>query len=51
MKCIFYEKEKLVKFAIEKIRDRIPLILNIAEGSTREAIRQAALAKAWGAYA
>ncbi|HRP54891.1 MAG TPA: hypothetical protein PLH26_02545 [Agriterribacter sp.] len=26
-------------------------MLNIAEGSTREAIRQAALAKAWGAYA
>jgi 4-hydroxy-tetrahydrodipicolinate synthase len=44
------EKEKLVKFAVEKIQDRVPVILNIAEGSTREAIRQAALAKAWGAH-
>ena len=44
------EKERLVKFAVEKIQDRIPVILNIAEGSTREAIQQAALAKAWGAH-
>ena len=44
------EKERLVKFAVEKMQDRIPVILNIAEGSTREAIQQAALAKAWGAH-
>lgn len=44
------EKERLVKFAVEKIQDHIPVILNIAEGSTREAIQQAALAKAWGAH-
>ena len=44
------EKERLVNFAVEKIQDRIPVILNIAEGSTREAIQQAALAKAWGAH-
>ena len=44
------EKERLVKFAVEKIQDRVPVILNIAEGSTREAVQQAALAKAWGAH-
>ncbi|HRO47191.1 dihydrodipicolinate synthase family protein [Agriterribacter sp.] len=43
------EKERLVKFAVEKIQNRIPVVLNIAEGATREAIQQAALAKAWGA--
>lgn len=43
------EKEKLVKFAIEKVSGRIPVIINIAEGSTREARRQANLAKEWGA--
>ena len=43
------EKEILVKFAVEKTADRIPVILNIAEGSTKEAIRQAAMAMDWGA--
>jgi 4-hydroxy-tetrahydrodipicolinate synthase len=43
------EKEKLVKFAVEKLAGRIPVIINIAEGSTREALQQAAYAKAWGA--
>ncbi len=43
------EKETLVKFAIEKIEDKVPVILNIAEGSTREAVNQAALARDWGA--
>jgi 4-hydroxy-tetrahydrodipicolinate synthase len=43
------EKEKLVKFAVEKVEGRIPVIINIAEGSTREALQQAAYAKAWGA--
>lgn len=42
------EKETLVKFAIEKIAGRIPVIINIAEGSTNEALRQAAYAKVWG---
>jgi 1-pyrroline-4-hydroxy-2-carboxylate deaminase len=42
------EKETLVKFAIEKSGGK-PVILNIAEGSTKEAVRQAALGKAWGA--
>lgn len=43
------EKETLVKFAIDKIKGRIPVILNIAEGATREAVNQAALARKWGA--
>lgn len=43
------EKEKLVKFAIEKINGRVPVILNIAEGATAEALKQAALAMQWGA--
>ncbi len=42
------EKERLVKFAIEK-SEGIPVVLNIAEGSTREALKQAAFARAWGA--
>ncbi len=43
------EKETLVKFAIEKINGKLPVVINIAEGSTREALQQAAFAKAWGA--
>jgi 1-pyrroline-4-hydroxy-2-carboxylate deaminase len=43
------EKEALVKFAVEKAGGRIPILLNIAEGSTRDAVRQAALAEEWGA--
>lgn len=43
------EKEKLVKFAIEKVGGKIPVILNIAEGSTRQALEQVDYAKAWGA--
>lgn len=43
------EKEALVKFALEKINGRVPVIINIAEGSTREALNQAAMATEWGA--
>jgi 1-pyrroline-4-hydroxy-2-carboxylate deaminase len=43
------EKEKLVKFAVEKVSGNVPVIINIAEGSTKEALKQAALAKQWGA--
>jgi 1-pyrroline-4-hydroxy-2-carboxylate deaminase len=43
------EKEKLVKFAIEKIQGKIPVVINIAEGSTKEALHQATLAREWGA--
>jgi dihydrodipicolinate synthase/N-acetylneuraminate lyase len=42
------EKETLVKFAIAHAGG-LPVILNIAEGSTREAVRQAELAGNWGA--
>ncbi len=43
------EKEILVKFAVEKCANKVPVLLNIAEGSTKEALQQAAYAKAWGA--
>ena len=43
------EKETLVKFAVEKTDGKVPVILNIAEGSTKDAIQQAALATQWGA--
>lgn len=43
------EKELLVKFSVKKLSGKLPVIMNIAEGSTREAVRQAALAKEWGA--
>lgn len=43
------EKETLVKFAIEKCEGKVPVVINIAEGSTREAVHQASLAKKWGA--
>lgn len=42
------EKAALVKFAVENVEDKIPVVLNIAEGATREAIRQAQLAAEWG---
>ena len=43
------EKETLVKFAVKKCERKIPVILNIAEGATKEALQQAAYAKEWGA--
>jgi len=43
------EKEQLIKFAVEKCEGKVPVVLNIAEGSTKEALQQAAYAKAWGA--
>lgn len=42
------EKEKLVKFAVEKVEGKIPVLLNIAEGSTRQALQQAELGITWG---
>jgi 4-hydroxy-tetrahydrodipicolinate synthase len=41
------EKETLVKFALEKTKGKIPVVLNIAESSTKEALRQVSLAKEW----
>lgn len=43
------EKEKLVRFTIEKINGKIHVILNIAESSTKEALLQTANATKWGA--
>ncbi|XVJ68105.1 MAG: dihydrodipicolinate synthase family protein [Lacibacter sp.] len=43
------EKETLLRFAVEQTAGKVPVVLNIAEGSTREAVKQAALAKEWGA--
>lgn len=43
------EKERLVKFAVEKVENKVPVVLNIAEGSTRVALQQAEMARAWGA--
>jgi len=43
------EKEELVKFSVERAAGRIPVLLNIAEGATSEAMKQAKLARQWGA--
>ncbi len=43
------EKETLIKFAVNYTKGSIPVILNIAESSTKDAIAQATLAKQWGA--
>lgn len=39
------EKERLVKFTLEKVNGKIPVILNIAEGNTVEAIKRQNLQK------
>jgi 4-hydroxy-tetrahydrodipicolinate synthase len=43
------EKETLVRASVAKCDGKKPVILNIAEGATTEAVRQAELAKKWGA--
>jgi 1-pyrroline-4-hydroxy-2-carboxylate deaminase len=43
------EKELLVRVSVKKLAGKLPVIMNIAEGSTKEAIQQAILAKEWGA--
>lgn len=43
------EKEELTEFSVEYINGRIPVIVNIAESTTKDAIRQAANAVKWGA--
>lgn len=43
------EKEKLVRHTVKVLNGKIPVILNVAEGSTAEAINQVKLAKEWGA--
>lgn len=43
------EKFDLVKFAVGKVGGKVPVVMNIAEGSTRDAVRLAAEAKKCGA--
>jgi dihydrodipicolinate synthase/N-acetylneuraminate lyase len=43
------EKETLVKAAVKYVKGKIPVIMNIAESTTKDAVLQAAYAKAWGA--
>ncbi len=43
------EKETLIKHAVQYLNGKIPVIMNIAESTTKEAVQQAANAKAWGA--
>jgi 4-hydroxy-tetrahydrodipicolinate synthase len=43
------EKETLVKHTLKITKGRVPVILNIAEGATVEAVKAACLAKEWGA--
>ncbi len=43
------EKERLVKFAKDFAGNSCPVVLNVAEGATREAVMQARLAEQWGA--
>lgn len=44
------EKFSLVRFAVEAVKGKVPVIMNIAEGSTREAVMLAAEAKKNGAH-
>jgi 4-hydroxy-tetrahydrodipicolinate synthase len=43
------EKERLVKCGVKFLAGKIPVIMNIAECTTRAAIEQAGYAKTWGA--
>jgi 1-pyrroline-4-hydroxy-2-carboxylate deaminase len=43
------EKFDLVKFSVDKVADKVPVVMNIAEGSTREAVKLASEAKKCGA--
>ena len=43
------EKEAMVRCSVKYLDGKLPVIMNIAEGSTKEAVRQAKLAKEWGA--
>ena len=43
------EKEELVEFSVEYLNEDLPVIVNIAESTTNDAIKQAANAKKWGA--
>ena len=43
------EKEILVKTTLDVVNGKLPVVLNIAEGATAEAVKQAELADKWGA--
>ncbi len=43
------EKEELVEFSVEYLNEDIPVIMNIAESTTADAIKQADNARRWGA--
>jgi dihydrodipicolinate synthase/N-acetylneuraminate lyase len=43
------EKEKLTRFAVEQAAGKVPVVMNIAEGATRDAVQLAADAAKWGA--
>src|SRR3569833_3218040 len=43
------EKETLVKTTLQTVEEKIPVILNIAEGSTAVAVELARSAEEWGA--
>ena len=43
------EKEELVEFSVEYLNEDIPVIMNIAESTTADAVEQTANAKKWGA--
>jgi dihydrodipicolinate synthase/N-acetylneuraminate lyase len=43
------EKEILLKTTLDVVNGKLPVVLNIAEGSTAEAVKQAELADKWGA--
>lgn len=42
------EKERLVRFSLEKLNGRLPVILNIAESATYEALNMIAQGNTWG---
>lgn len=44
-----HERETLVRFTVDHVEGRVPVLLNIAEGSTMEAVKLAANAEKWGA--
>ncbi|MBM3446064.1 MAG: dihydrodipicolinate synthase family protein [Bacteroidetes bacterium] len=43
------EKQQLVANALQKLNGKLPVILNIAEGSTKDAVHHAKVAESWGA--
>lgn len=43
------EKFELVKFCVDKVNGKVPVVMNIAEGSTAEAVKQASHAARVGA--